>query len=215
MGVRTEKRKKLFNAQKKDIFMENVEIATRDGVALDKGVVLTPQFLEDNLEGLIAAFDDWSAYPDVFLDVIKPKDSGVSLFFYQRIALRAMMRYKDVYITAPRAFSKTFITILAMVLQCTFIPKHKCFICSPNKIQAAKVAKEKLTEIFDNWPLLKREIIGWQLKDIPGNYGKDYVTLNFRNGSQFDVVGALDSTRGGRRHSGLIDEVRRFCIKSV
>lgn len=33
-------------------------------------------------------------------------------------------------------------------------------------------------------------------------------TLKFRNGSQFDVVGALDSTRGGRRHGGLIDETR-------
>ena len=37
---------------------------------------------------------------------------------------------------------------------------------------------------------------------------KDYVTLKFRNGSQFDVVGALDSQRGGRRNGGLIDEVR-------
>lgn len=33
-------------------------------------------------------------------------------------------------------------------------------------------------------------------------------TLKFRNGSQFDVVGALDSQRGGRRHGGLVDEVR-------
>lgn len=44
---------------------------------------------------------------------------------------------------------------------------------------------------------------------------KDYVTLKFRNGSQFDVVGALDSTRGGRRNGGLIDEVRKNCIKFV
>lgn len=44
---------------------------------------------------------------------------------------------------------------------------------------------------------------------------KDYVTLKFRNGSQFDVVGALDSQRGGRRSGGLIDEVREICIKNV
>lgn len=37
---------------------------------------------------------------------------------------------------------------------------------------------------------------------------KDYVTLIFKNGSVFDVVGALDSTRGGRRNGGIIDEVR-------
>jgi hypothetical protein len=32
--------------------------------------------------------------------------------------------------------------------------------------------------------------------------------LKFRNGSVFDVVGALESTLGGRRHSGLIDEIK-------
>lgn len=32
------------------------------------------------------------------------------------------------------------------------------------------------------------------------NASKDYVTIVFKNGSVFDVVGALDSTRGGRRN---------------
>lgn len=32
----------------------------------------------------------------------------------------------------------------------------------------------------------------------------------FRNGSIFDVVGALDTERGGRRHGGLIDEIRKM-----
>jgi hypothetical protein len=51
-------------------------------------------------------------------------------------------------------------------------------------------------------------VIGGDLSETPGNFGKDYVTLKFRNGSIFDVVGALDSTLGGRRHSGLIDEIK-------
>jgi hypothetical protein len=50
--------------------------------------------------------------------------------------------------------------------------------------------------------------VGGEISDTPGNFGKDYVTIKFRNGSQFDVVGALDSQRGGRRHGGLIDESR-------
>ena len=82
------------------------------------------------------------------------------------------------------------------------------FICAPNKTQAAQIAKEKIVEIYDRWPLLRKEIIGGEISDTPGNFGKDYVTLKFRNGSQFDVVGALDSQRGGRRHGGLVDEVR-------
>lgn len=83
-----------------------------------------------------------------------------------------------------RAFSKTFVSILALILKCIFQPRSKLFICAPGKEQSAKVAKEKIVEIFNLFPLLKKEIIG------EGNFGKDYVTLNFRNGSQFDVVGA-------------------------
>ena len=152
--------------------------------------------------------DIFIVYPDIYLDIIKPSDSSFELFFYQRIILRALMRYKDIYVTAPRAFSKSFIVILGMFLQCAFLPGTKRFICAPNKNQSAQIAKEKLTEIFTLFPLLKRDVIGGNITDIPGNYGKDYVTIKFRNGSQFDVVGALDSQRGGRRHGGLLDELR-------
>ena len=37
---------------------------------------------------------------------------------------------------------------------------------------------------------------------------KDYITLRFKNGSVFDLVGALESTLGGRRNGGLIDEAK-------
>lgn len=107
-----------------------------------------------------------------------------------------------------RAFSKSFLTILAEFLQCVFIPGTKRFICAPNKNQAAQIAKEKLYEIYELFPLLRKEVIGGEISDTPGNFGKDYVTIKFRNKSQFDVVGALDSQRGGRRHGGLVDEIR-------
>ena len=119
------------------------------------------------------------------------------------------MRFKDVYVTAPRAFSKSFLTILALFLQCVFIPGRKVFICANTKQQAAQISREKIIEIYDHWPLLKKEIVGNELKEYPGNFGKDYTTLKFKNGSQLDVVLASDAARGGRRHGGLIDEVRK------
>ena len=186
----------------------NIKIGQRDGTIIEKGVILNENYLEANLEKIGNVMSIFSAYPDIYLDVIKPQDSSFTLFFYQRITLRALMRFKDVFGTAPRAFSKSFITILAMMLQCIFIPGTKRFICAPNKTQAAQIAKEKIVEIYDRWPLLRKEVLGGEISDTPGNFGKDYVTLKFRNGSQFDVVGALDSQRGGRRHGGLIDEVR-------
>lgn len=186
----------------------NIKVGQREGTQIDKGVILNEYYLQENLGNIGDVMSIFTAYPDIYLDIIKPQDSSFTLFFYQRITLRALMRFKDIFVTAPRAFSKSFITILAMILQCIFIPGTKRFICAPNKTQAAQIAKEKIVEIYDRWPLLRKEIIGGEISDTPGNFGKDYVTLKFRNGSQFDVVGALDSQRGGRRHGGLIDEVR-------
>ena len=179
---------------------EGLQKIMRNGVEIEKGVTLTMPYLEQNRDKFENYMDLFTAYPDVFLDVIKPTDSSFELFFYQRITLRALMRYKDIFVTAPRAFSKSFITILGLMLQCIFMPGTKRFICAPNKNQSAQIAKEKITEIYDKWPLLRREVVGGDISDTPGNFGKDYVTIKFRNGSQFDVVGALDSQRGGRRH---------------
>lgn len=183
---------------------QNIKIGVRDGTSIDKGVILNENYLQNNLGNIGDVMSIFTAYPDVYLDLIKPQDSSFTLFFYQRITLRALMRFKDIFVTAPRAFSKSFITILAMILQCIFIPGTKRFICAPNKTQAAQIAKEKIVEIYDRWPLLRKEVIGGEISDTPGNFGKDYVTLKFRNGSQFDVVGALDSQRGGRRHGQIL-----------
>ena len=187
---------------------QNIKVGERDGTIIDKGVILSEVYLEENKPSIGDVMSIFTAYPDVYLDLIKPQDSSFTLFFYQRITLRALMRFKDIYVTAPRAFSKSFITILALILQCIFMPGTKRFICAPNKTQAAQIAKEKIVEIYDRWPMLRKEVVGGEISDTPGNFGKDYVTLKFRNGSQFDVVGALDSQRGGRRHGGLVDETR-------
>lgn len=188
-----------------DLFDDSVvQRGVRDGIEIEKGVVLNEDYLKEHFDEIGEMFSIFTAYPDIYLDLIKPQDSNFELFFYQRITLRAVMRYKDIFITAPRAFSKSFIIILGLILQCVFIPGTKRFICAPNKNQSAQIAKEKIVEIYDHWPLLRKEVIGGEISDTPGNFGKDYVTLKFRNGSQFDVVGALDSQRGGRRHGQIL-----------
>ena len=199
--------KKIF--KERNIFdKEIMQRGEREGIEIEKGAILTPAYLIEHEELFRKYCDFFTAYPDIFLDLIKPSDSTFTLFFYQRIVLRALMRFREVYVVACRAFSKSFITILALFLQCVFIPGTKRFICAPNKNQSAQIAKEKLVEIYDKFPLLRKEVIGGDISETPGNFGKDYVTIKFRNGSQFDVVGALDSQRGGRRHGGLIDEIR-------
>ena len=175
----------------------------KDGILLEKGVNLTQERIEKNIDFYNLLFDYFTAYPDLFIDLITPSESNFKLFFYQRIFLRASLRFRYHYCVAPRAFSKTFISILAMILKCIFQPGSKCFICAPGKEQGAKIAKEKVEEILDKFPLLRKELRG-------NTYtaGADYLKMVFRNGSVFDVVAARDSQRGGRRNYGLIDEVR-------
>ena len=48
-----------------------------------------------------------------------------------------------------RAFSKSFISILGIFLQCIFMPGTKRFICAPAKNQSAQIAKEKIMEIYE------------------------------------------------------------------
>ena len=170
-------------------------------IDIPKNVNITENWIEKNYEKVRSTLQYFLLYPDCFLDMITPKNTSFKLFFYQRIALRAMIRYRYVYIDAPRAFSKSYIAILAGYLRCMFLPGEKFFICAPGKEQGAKIAAEKLKEIWTIFPFLEKEL-------LKKNMSKDYVTLVFKNGSVFDVVGALDSTRGGRRHAGIIDEVR-------
>ena len=179
-----------------------------DGVELEKGVVITPDFLERNQDLIAESIQLFTAYPDVFLDLITPANSTLHLFPFQRLFLRACMRYTRIYITAARATSKTFLSILAKYLQCIFLPNHVGSIVAPNKSQAAKISKQKIQEIWRFWPLLKQELEPGNTDGVHANFGKDYVELYFKNGSRLTVVGALDSDRGIRTHATLIDEAR-------
>lgn len=192
---------------------ESLQFNTQDkiyheGIELEKGVVITPYFLEKNQDFLADCFQLFSAYPDIFLDLITPTSSTFTLFPYQRIFLRACMRYTSIYITAARATSKTFLSILAKYLQCVFLPNHVGSIVAPNKAQAAKISKQKIQEIWRIWPLLKNELEPGMTDGVHANFGKDYVELFFKNGARLAVVGALDSDRGIRTHATLIDEAR-------
>ena len=72
----------------------------KEGVALDKGVVLTEDFLNNSQELFEKYGNLFTAYPDIFLDLITPEEEEFKLFFYQRIFLRAVMRFRLVYVTA-------------------------------------------------------------------------------------------------------------------
>jgi hypothetical protein len=50
--------------------MDN-EVVLRDGVPIEKGIVLTKNFLDDNQSLMTKYLNLWILYPDLFLDAIQ------------------------------------------------------------------------------------------------------------------------------------------------
>ena len=150
----------------------------------------------------------WREYPDLFIDFLQ--DGGnpevkkeLKFYFYQRVFLRAAMRYKYVYMVFPRAYSKSFLSIMVLMCRCVLYPGAKLFVTSGGKEQAAGIIKEKVQEICTLVPAFNREIDWGRGKTLEG---KDYCKYVFKNGSYFDNIAARESSRGKRRHGGLIEE---------
>ncbi len=162
---------------------------------------------EERVRAILPVFREfvsfWREYPDMFIEFLAGPNSKFKLFFYQRVFLRAVVRHKYAYATFPRAYSKSFLSIMVLMIRCVLYPGAKLFVCSGGKEQAASIAKEKIEEICELIPAFKREI-NWK----PGKtlFSKDYVKIEFKNGSRLDVVAARNSARGGRRHGGLMEE---------
>ena len=106
---------------------------SREGIPIEKGAVLNEDYCIQHEKLFRQYANFFIQYPDLFIDLITPSDSGFHLYFYQRLTLRVLMRYKYVFVTAPRAFSKSFLSIMAEMLQGIFIPNTKRFICAPGK----------------------------------------------------------------------------------
>ena len=68
------------------------------------------------------------------------------------------MRYKYVYMVFPRAYSKSFLSVMVLMCRCVLYPRCKLFINSGGKEQAAGIVKEKVDEICTLVPAFQREL---------------------------------------------------------
>jgi hypothetical protein len=177
-----------------------MEMIARNSLKKKVNKAVSYEAIEKSLDKIIPYLSFFREYPDIFIDMISSPDCSFKFYFYQRMFLRVVMRYKYVFVTFNRAFAKSFLSILALYLKCIFYPGVKLFVCAGGKEQATDIARAKLDEIWDWWPCLRYEVAREEKS-------KDYVRVVFKNGSQLDVMPAKETTRGQRRHGGLIDEV--------
>ena len=147
----------------------------------------------------------WREYPDMFVEFLcgPTNPENFHLFFYQRLFLRAVMRHRYAYATFPRAYSKSFLSVLILMLRCVLYPGAHLFVTTGGKEQAAGIAREKAEELCKLIPGLKNEI-DWSRGASKAS--KNMVEYIFKNGSKLDIMAAQQSSRGKRATGGLVEE---------
>ena len=164
---------------------------------------ISEQRLLKDITGLRKLIAYFRQYPDIFVDFIKGKDSTFNFLFYQRVFLRIVMRHRYVYATFPRAYSKSFLSMMALMIRCILYPNSHLFVTTGGKQQAASITIAKIQEICKLIPGLNNEI-NWD-RGV-STRSKDNVKYVFKNGSTIDILAARQSSRGQRRTGGLMEE---------
>ena len=164
---------------------------------------LSPQRLDAQLDNIRYLISFFRQYPDLLVDFMKGPDSTFEFYFYQRIFLRVVMRHRYVYATFPRAYSKSFLSMMVLMLRCILFPGSELFVTTGGKEQAASITIAKIQEICKLIPALENEI-NWT-RGV-SKKSRDDVNYVFKNGSKINILAAKESSRGQRRTGGLMEE---------
>lgn len=164
---------------------------------------LSEERLRAQLPHLRKLVSFYREYPDYLIDFMKGPDSTFNFYFYQRVFLRIVMRHRYVYATFPRAYSKSFLSMMVLMIRCILYPNSHLFVTTGGKEQAASITIAKIEEICKLIPSLNNEI-DWTRG--ASKKSKDDVKYIFKNGSSIDILAAKQSSRGQRRTGGLMEE---------
>ena len=182
--------------------------AQRDNIAIEKGIVLTKEFLDSNQELFTKYLNLWILSPDLLLDMIQSVEDAKHWHLqpFQRIALRAGMRYRYHFLTATRGTSKSFTCYLMAFMKAILLPNSNIFIASDIKGTVIQTAEAKFNEFFRHWPMLEKELT---TRTDDGKSGQkksnNYYELHFKNGSNITVV-SKDTSRGLRATAAILEE---------
>lgn len=94
--------------------------------------------IKEHLDPLRETIAFWRMYPDLFVDYLcslNPHNT-FHFYFYQRLFLRAIMRHKYVYATFVRAWSKSFMSVMGLLLKCILYPRASIFVVSGGEFLA-------------------------------------------------------------------------------
>lgn len=180
-----------------------LDLSSERNLGIKQGI--SEERLKNQLSYLRNMIAFYREYPDLLVDFMLQDNNPnkFQFYFYQRIFLRVVMRHKYVYATFPRAYSKSFLSMMVLILRCILYPGSHLFVTTGGKEQAASITIAKVEEICKLIPALNNEI-NWD-RGV-SKKSKDDVKYVFKNDSSIDILAARQSSRGQRRTGGLMEE---------
>lgn len=180
---------------------------------IQKKIEIDKNKIRNNLEYYQRIIAYWRKYPDKFIDYLCSlnPDNTFKFYFFQRMYLRIVMRYRTVYAVFSRGFSKSFLAVLSLMIKAVLYPRAKLATVADGKAQSAQILSSKMQEICQLIPALANEIM-WDTrgKIAQTSQTKDSVTYSFKNGSTIQNVAMTESTRGSRFQGLLVEECAKI-----
>ena len=188
--------------------MALADLMALSAIKSSQKIGISEERLRACLPELRKAIAFYREYPDLFIDFCNSCAEGKSkkvlhLFTYQRVFLRQAMRYRHVYATYPRAYSKSFLSVLVLMLRCIFYPGCHLFVTTGGKEQATGIIREKANELCSLVPGLANEV---NFERGKSKNSKEEFSFLFKNGSILDVMASRQTSRGRRATGGLMEE---------
>lgn len=191
----------------KNLMKTTTQMPKTRKVEIDKNKV------RSNLEQYQKIIAYWRKYPDKFIDYLcslNPENS-FKFYFFQRMYLRIVMRYKTVYAVFSRGFSKSFLAVMSLMIKAVLYPRAKLATVADGKGQSAQILSSKMQEICQLIPALANEIM-WDTrgKISQTSQTKDSVIFSFKNNSIIQNVAMTETTRGSRFQGLLVEECAKI-----
>jgi hypothetical protein len=114
---------------------------------------------------------------------------GIILYPYQILWLYEMSVCDSYVSICSRAVGKTWLLAVLVCARAILYPNSEIVVVSSTKEQAGIIVSDKITNLYNNYPNLAREI-----SNITTNMNKWQV--DFHNGSVIRIVASRDSARG-------------------
>lgn len=180
---------------------------------IQKKIEIDKNKIRNNLEYYQRIISYWRKYPDKFIDYLCSlnPDNTFKFYFFQRMYLRIVMRYKTVYAVFSRGFSKSFLAVLSLMIKAILYPRARLATVADGKGQSAQILSSKMQEICQLIPALSNEIM-WDTrgKIAQTSQTKDSVTYSFKNSSIIQNVAMTETTRGSRFQGLLVEECAKI-----